>query len=88
MGKLNKGFNWPVSDKGFLSEDSGESPAPSTVHRWIGTLAGFVRTAKNALELISGKNPATSLCRDLAMLSVSPKKRLSLIRFSLIYGAR
>ena len=56
------------------SEGSGKSLAPSTVHRWVGALGGFIKTAQKALDLILQKNPATSICRDLAMLSVNPKK--------------
>ncbi len=62
------------------SEESGKSLAPSTVHRWVGALGGFIKTAQKALDLILQKNPATSICRDLAMLSVNPKKYRSKAR--------
>jgi len=62
------------------SEDSGKSLAPSTVHRWVSALGSFVETAQKALELILQENPASTLCRALAMLRVNPKKYRSQAR--------
>jgi hypothetical protein len=57
-----------------------KSLAPSTVHRWVTSLSGFVNTARCALSLICRQNPATSLCRDLAQLSVPASKYKSFSR--------
>jgi hypothetical protein len=48
--------------------------APTTIHRWITTLGGFTQTCRTALILLLQENPASSICRDLARLTVPPRK--------------
>ena len=48
--------------------------APSTVHRWITTLGQFSQTCRTALTLLSQELPTSSICRDLARLTVLKRK--------------
>lgn len=48
--------------------------APSTVHRWVTSLGRLLNTAQKALGLIRQENPASSVCRDLAQVSIPPYK--------------
>ena len=48
--------------------------APSTIHRWITTLGRFTQTCRTALILLLQENPASSICRDLARLTVQKRK--------------
>jgi hypothetical protein len=52
----------------------------STIHRWISTLGGYFRLVQNATDLMLQADPTTPLCRDLAGLTVSPRKYMSAIR--------
>jgi len=54
--------------------------APSTIHRWITTLARFIDTCRTALMLLLEENPVSSICRDLARLVIGPRKYKSLRR--------
>lgn len=49
----------------------------SVIHRWISTLGGYCRLVQNATDLMLQADPITPLCRDLAGLSVSPRKYMS-----------
>ena len=53
---------------------SDRTLAPSTVHRWITTLGGFVRTTQKVLDLLLQQNPCSSICRNLALLKIPHQK--------------
>jgi hypothetical protein len=53
---------------------SDRTLAPSTIHRWITTLAGFARTTQKALDLLLQQNPCSSICRILALLKIPHHK--------------
>jgi len=61
-----------------MSPDSDSNREPmmehSTIHRWISTMGSYSRLVQNATDLILQADPASSLCRDLAGLKVSPAK--------------
>jgi hypothetical protein len=69
------------------SQDSGKSLAPSTIHRWVSTLASFETTARKALDLILQQNPASSICRDLAQIRMPAEKFRSQARKKILIGA-
>jgi len=46
----------------------------TTVFRWTGTLGGFAGILAKAQDLIIQAKPMSTICRDLANLSVNPKK--------------
>ena len=48
--------------------------AHSTLYRWITSLAGLVQTMACALDIIKQKDPATSIFRVLAALTIPRKK--------------
>jgi hypothetical protein len=48
--------------------------APSTLHRWITTLGQFTQTCRSALALLVQENPALSICRDLARITIAQRK--------------
>jgi hypothetical protein len=48
--------------------------APSSIHRWITTFSQFTQTCRKALILLLQENPASSICRDLARLTVQKRK--------------
>jgi hypothetical protein len=60
--------------------DDAKSLAPSTVHRWITSLSGLVNATQKALDLILQENPASSVCRDLAQLTIPQSKYRSQTR--------
>jgi hypothetical protein len=53
---------------------SDRTLAPSTIHRWITTLAGFFRTTQKALDLLLQQNPCSSICRNPALLKIPHQK--------------
>ena len=61
-----------------MSPDSDSNREPmmehSTIHRWISTMGSYSRLVQNATDLILQADPASSLCRDLAGLKISPGK--------------
>jgi hypothetical protein len=61
---------------GYPESDSTDAPtlAPTTIHRWITTLGRFTQTCRTALILLLQENPASSICRDLARLTVPQRK--------------
>jgi len=65
---------------------SDKTLAPSTLHRWVGTLGGLVNTTRDALLLVLQENPASSACRDLAHLSISGNKYRSRARKKIVLG--
>lgn len=48
--------------------------AHSTLYRWVTTLGGFQEVCARALDLILQKEPASAICRGLALLKVPPSK--------------
>lgn len=40
--------------------------APSSIHRWITSLAGYVKTCRTALSLLVQERPQSAICRDVA----------------------
>lgn len=49
----------------------------SSIHRWITSLGSYCRLVNDATSLMLQADPTTSLCRDLAGLSVPPRKYMS-----------
>lgn len=52
----------------------------STIHRWISTLGRYSHLIQKATDLMLQADPTTPLCRDLANLTVSPRKYMSDLR--------
>lgn len=48
--------------------------SPTTLHRWITTLGGFVQTTQKAVDLLLQQNPCSSICRSLALLKIPNHK--------------
>jgi len=65
---------WIKEEESEPGYASGESLSPSTIHRWITSLAALKNTARKALNLICQEAPATTACRVLAQLSIAPRK--------------
>lgn len=57
---------------GYPSADA--TLAPSSIHRWITSLAGYVKTCRTALSLLVQENPASPICRDLAQWRPAERK--------------
>lgn len=68
--------------------DGEATLAASTIHRWVTTLGGLTRTCRAALELLLAKEPASSICRDLAQLTVPARKYRSEQRKTLLVRCR
>jgi len=62
--------------------------APSTIHRWITTLGQFTQTCRTALTLLLQENPVSSICRDLARLTVPQRKHRTDQRRKELIGCR
>lgn len=60
----------------------------STIHRWISTLGSFTQTTRHALNLVLQADPSSSIARDLARISVHPKKYRSTFRKQLLVRCR
>lgn len=60
----------------------------STVHRWIDSLGQFDTTTRKAQDLILQADPASTVCRDLACLTVSCRKYTSEKRKTLLLACR
>jgi hypothetical protein len=60
----------------------------STIHRWISTLGGLNTTMSKAQDFILQVEPASTICRDLAGLTVPARKYLSESRKSLLLACR
>ena len=60
----------------------------STVHRWIGALGRFDAITRKAQDLILQADPASTVCRDLAALTVASRKHTSEWRKILLLGCR
>lgn len=60
----------------------------STVHRWISTLGQYDTITRKAQDLILQAEPASTVCRDLAGLSVACRKYTSRWRKTLLLACR
>jgi len=60
----------------------------STIHRWIGTLGQFDTIIRKAQDLILQADPASTVCRDLAGLTVACRKYTSERRKMLLLACR
>jgi hypothetical protein len=65
-----------------------KSLAHSTPYRWITTLSGFNQILRSAQDLILQKNPASTVCRDLASIQVSARKAVKAGRESVLKHCR
>jgi hypothetical protein len=52
----------------------GKGLAPSTIHRWITTLSGYIETTRKALSLLLQADPMSRLHRVLAQVTVAARK--------------
>ena len=59
-----------------------------TIHRWIGTLGQFDTITRTAQDLILQADPSSTICRDLAGLTVACWKYTSERRKSLLLACR
>lgn len=59
-----------------------------TIHRWISTLGRFDAVVRNALDFILQADPASTVCRDLAGLTVARRKHTSEKRKTLLLACR
>jgi hypothetical protein len=55
-------------------EESEKQMEFSTPHRWISTLGSFVNTIRSGMSLVLEANPMSSIARDLAGISIDPRK--------------
>lgn len=62
--------------------------AHSTPHRWITTLSGLKQILRDAQDLILQKNPASTVCRDLAAIEVCARKYVKADRQSVLRRCR
>jgi hypothetical protein len=60
------------STPGYAHNDG--TLAPSTIHRWITTLARFIHICRTALILFLQQNPVSSICGNLARLVIGQRK--------------
>ena len=60
----------------------------TTIHRWIGTLGRFNTITRKAQDFILQADPASTVCRDLAGVKVSPRKHTSEKRKTLLLACR
>ena len=64
-----------MRDQGVPGYPHGDATlAPSSIHRWITSLAGYAKTCRTALSLLVQEHPASGICRDLAQWHPSARK--------------
>ena len=64
-----------MTDNGVPEDTaSGRSLAPSSVHRWIGTLAALIIANQDALKKSLQEKGAAQLCRQPALMQIAKKK--------------
>lgn len=68
--------------------DSEKQMEHSTIYRWISTIGKYEKIVARATDLILQAKPLSSICRDLANLSISRKKYRSNQRKQLLIGCR
>jgi len=54
--------------------DDQRTLAPSTIHRFATTVSRLATTAGTALDLVLQQNPTSTICRDLALVTVPARK--------------
>jgi len=54
--------------------DNEQTLAPSTIHRFITDLSRLITSTQKALNLVLQENPASTICRDIANLTVPRQK--------------
>lgn len=62
--------------------------AHSTPYRWITTLSGFKQILRAAQDLILQKDPASTVCRDLAAIEISNRKYVKAAREAVLKRCR
>jgi hypothetical protein len=62
--------------------------AHSTPYRWITCLGGFKEILRGAQDLILQRDPASTICRDLAAIEVSTRKLVKAQRESVLRRCR
>jgi transposase-like protein len=62
--------------------------AHSTPYRWITGLGGLKQVLRGAQDLILQKNPASTVCRDLAAIEISDRKYVKPARKSVLKRCR
>ncbi|NTV58331.1 MAG: hypothetical protein HGA74_13775, partial [Deltaproteobacteria bacterium] len=65
-----------------------KSLAHSTPYRWITTLSGFKEILRSAQDLILQQNPASTVCRDLASITIPARKYVKAARESVLKRCR
>jgi hypothetical protein len=78
-------FHASTSGEGTIDD---RSLAHSTPYRWISALGGFKEILRCAQDLILQKNPASTVCRDLAAVNVSAQKYVKAGRESVLKRCR
>ena len=68
--------------------EGNRTMAASTIHRWVTTLGQMDQTRQKALALLLQKSPVSSICRDLAQLTIPGSKYKSQRRRALLLGCR
>lgn len=75
------------------SSPDGDDPdyrglAHSTPYRWITALSGFKQILRTAQDLILQKNPASTVCRELAAMEIAGRKYVKAERESVLKRCR
>jgi hypothetical protein len=60
----------------------------STPYRWISSLGGFKEILRYAQDVILQKDPASTVCRDLAALEIAPQKYVKAAREGVLKRCR
>ncbi len=68
--------------------DDETTLAPSTIHRWVGSLGDFSKTRRAALALLLEKDPGSRICRDIAHVKIPARKYKSRLRKKRLLGCR
>lgn len=86
---LQEGMAFGYGDDSEEDEPIDERQlAHSTLYHWITTVGGFTDIVRKAQDLITQKNPASSICRELAALTVAPNKWIKPAREAVLKRCR
>jgi len=78
-----------VNETPILSSTSPEwELSHSTIHRWIRTLGGMNQTVAIAQDLVLQADPVSTICRDLAGLTIPARKYFTEARQNLLLTCR
>lgn len=69
-------------------ENGGSTLSPSTIHRWITTLGGYLNTCRNAMDLVLQAEPERPVNRIVAQLTFPERKYRSEKRKSCLIACR